>query len=503
MSATRVFEIGIVVCCASLAALVPSEAQAQAPRQVANRELIDRVERSVTAGDGTTFVVTEGTVRVPELRTGPVRGGTIDLAVVRIRRAGSQGTSAHILLAGGPGDSGVTLALTTAQRGGAAIFELFGGGPVEGDLIGIDQRGTGKSSPNLSTGARYDFPLDRAGSEALWRPIVERVHREVAADVTKRGIHLAAYNTRESAADVDDVRRALGYARVTLWGRSYGSHLALETLRQHAAHVERVVLVSPEGPDDTFKLPSRVDAVLQRLSERVARDPAIGPRVPDLMGLVRQTIARLAKAPVTIDVVHPLTRADVRVQLGAFDLQWMTAQALGDPQTASTLPAAFLEMAGGDFRRAAQIAVVQRSRLGVESGMKQMMDLSSGATKERLARIAREADASVLGNAINLPLMWLRDAWGAPDLGDAFRQPVTSSVPTLILVGDLDPRTPVENGREIVQHLSRGRLIVLENAGHQFNLFGAPPLRAVLARFLRGEPLDTDRLVLPAVTFRE
>jgi pimeloyl-ACP methyl ester carboxylesterase len=90
----------------------------------------------------------------------------------------------------------------------------------------------------------------------------------VAADFRARGIRLEAYNTRESADDVDAVRRAFGYKAITVWGRSYGSHLALAVLRQHPDAVERLILVGPEGPDHTWKLPSHVDAVLRRLDER-------------------------------------------------------------------------------------------------------------------------------------------------------------------------------------------------------------------------------------------
>jgi pimeloyl-ACP methyl ester carboxylesterase len=150
----------------------------------------------------------------------------------------------------------------------------------------------------------------------------------------------------------------------------------------------------------------------------------------------------------------------------------------------------------------AQIAVLRRERAGVESAMKMMMDLSSGASAERLARIEREAATSLLGNAINFPAMYLSEAWGAVDLGDAFRRPLTSDVPALLLVGDLDPRTPVDNAREIASTLPHARVVVLENATHQFDLFGDASIRECLGRFLRGEAVTTDRLSLPALTFR-
>lgn len=154
-------------------------------------------------------------------------------------------------------------------------------------------------------------------------------------------------------------------------------------------------------------------------------------------------------------------------------------------------------MAEGNFQRIAQTALVLRSRLGVESAMKHMMDLSSGATAEQRARIGREAATALPANAINVPDMDLQDAWGATELEDDFRQPVTSDVPMLILVGDLDARTPVENAFEIAGTLSNAHVVVLENAAHQFDLVGSAPIRSVLGQFLRGERNIATCLALP------
>ncbi len=166
------------------------------------------------------------------------------------------------------------------------------------------------------------------------------------------------------------------------------------------------MLIGPEGPDHTWKLPSQVDVVLQRLSEKAQL-----PHLPDQM---RQVIEQLARSPAVVETTHPVTRQPITITIGAFDLQWVTAQALGDPRAIVTLPAAYREMAAGNFQRIAPLVLLRRARLGVESAMKHLMDLSSGATAARLARIERESKTAVLGNAINFPGMYLREAWGSP-----------------------------------------------------------------------------------------
>jgi pimeloyl-ACP methyl ester carboxylesterase len=59
---------------------------------------------------------------------------------------------------------------------------------------------------------------------------MERAARRAAERFAAAGVRLASYTSVENADDVNDVRRAFGYARMNLWGRSYGSHLALATV---------------------------------------------------------------------------------------------------------------------------------------------------------------------------------------------------------------------------------------------------------------------------------
>jgi pimeloyl-ACP methyl ester carboxylesterase len=444
-------------------------------------------EETLAALDGSIFKLTKMRLQVPESRTRP-NGPMIELAVVRIRCSAVPKGSPHVLLAGGPGDSGVRAALELATQGGAALAEVF-----DGDLIGIDQRGTGGSVPNLSTAMRYELPLDQPASAESWLPLVERASRAVADEMRGRGVRLQAYNTEESADDIDAVREALGEAGWTLWGRSYGSHLALAIARRHPDRLKRMVLVSPEGPDHTWKLPSQTDAVLQRIAERAG--------APEMVAQLREATARLARAPVRLEVPEPAAGRSTGLVLGALDLQWVIAQVIGDPRALATLPAAAREMSAGDYRRIGPLALRLRRQAGVGSAMKHMMDLASDASAERRTRIDSEAHGAVLGDAMNWPARNLHAAWDAKPLPESFRQPVTVTVPTLLLAGDLDARTPMENAREIAAALPAAHLVEVRNAAHQFDLFGNPPLRRLLARFLRGEGDLPAQFTLPPLRF--
>ena len=451
---------------------------------------IDRTQiRTIAAPDGRTMEITTGYVGVPEQRGGAnANSRKIDLAVIRLRWAGAEGKVANMLLAGGPGDSGTRLLSGLPERRAAALLDLMGG-----DVIGFDQRGTGRSLPSLALQEPTPLPLDAPGSPATWLPLMERASRLAAQHFAGAGIRLASYTTIENADDVDAIRRAFGYSGMNLWGRSYGSHLALATVRRHPASVERLILVSPEGPDHSFKLPVQTDAVIRRISERAG--------VPELPETMRSVFEHLRKAPVTVNVAGP-AGVERKIVIGAFDLQWLTAQALGDPRALATLPIAYREMASGDFSRIGPLALASRTQWRLGSAMKYMMDLASGASPQRLERIRHEARTALLGNAMNFPTMDLQSAWPGADLGAEYRQPVRSAVPALILVGDLDARTPIENAREIAAGLSRSKVVVLENGAHQFDLFGDPAIQSLLRDFLGDRAIGVDRVRLPAIPFQ-
>lgn len=461
----------------------------RAEAQITRVEIRQVHVRTITAPHGRRMEITTGSVSVPEQRAGAgADARQIDLAVIRLRWADAAESMPNMLLAGGPGDSGTRLVSGLSEPQAATLLDLMGG-----DVISFDQRGTGRSLPSLALAESAPLPLEAPGSAETWLPFMAHASRLAAERFAAAGVRLTSYTTVESADDVDAIRRAFGYAKMNLWGRSYGSHLALAAVRRHPDIVARLILVSPEGPDHTLKLPSQTDAVIRRIGERAG--------VPELPDTMRNVFERLHRTPVTVTVTGP-GGAQRQVTIGAFDLQWLTAQALGDPRALATLPIAYREMAAGDFSRIASLALVSRTRWRIGSAMKYMMDLASYASPPRLDRIRSEARDSILGNAMNFPIMDLRTAWPDADLGADYRRPVRSEVPTLLLVGDLDARTPVENARQIADGLARSKVIVLENGAHEFDLFGDPAIQPLLRDFLRDRPIAVDRVRLPAIRFQ-
>lgn len=84
-------------------------------------------------------------------------------------------------------------------------------------------------------------------------------------------------------------------------------------------------------------------------------------------------------------------------------------------------------------------------------------------------------------------------AWDIPQLGDQFRGPVRSSRPVLVLCGEFDAKTPVENAREILADLPNGHLGIITNEGHGFR--PRPDVVRVVSSFFRGEELPLEQRI--------
>jgi pimeloyl-ACP methyl ester carboxylesterase len=181
------------------------------------------------------------TIAVPLDRSGSVPG-TIPLAVQRLQAGPSQSQSAVLALAGGPGQAADPLAGVLAK----AIAPALGAR----DLIVYDQRGTGHSDPLHCAALESTQALESGGNSALGK-LGERCALQL-------GAARKAFTTQESVQDIEAVRAALGYSKLVLYGTSYGTKVALEYAERYPEHVEALVLdsvVLPEGPDP-FSLPT-------------------------------------------------------------------------------------------------------------------------------------------------------------------------------------------------------------------------------------------------------
>ena len=110
----------------------------------------------------------------------------------------------------------------------------------ERDIVLVDQRGTGGSNA-------LNCPFPDEDEAADLTPAQLRAHaRDCLAS-----LHADPrfYTTSVAVQDLDAVRAALGYARINLYGVSYGTRVAQHYLRRFPGQVRALILDGVVPPD--------------------------------------------------------------------------------------------------------------------------------------------------------------------------------------------------------------------------------------------------------------
>jgi pimeloyl-ACP methyl ester carboxylesterase len=239
-----------------------------------------------------------------------------------------------VVLAGGPGQGAVGLA--------SQVMPLFARLNDSRDVVFLDQRGTGESAPLACE--EETQPLQSLFEDALPERLVTRCLAQLDADPR-------LYVTSIAMEDLDEVRAALGYAKVNLWGGSYGTRAALEYIRRHGANVRSAVLdgVAPA----TMKLPLSFvadgDAALARLIEACEQEGACRKNYPDLRVMIDSLRGQLSRRPARAAIQDPRTgeRANIQVNENVF-LSGLF-RPLYVAELASLLPYGISAATAGDF----------------------------------------------------------------------------------------------------------------------------------------------------------
>jgi pimeloyl-ACP methyl ester carboxylesterase len=402
------------------------------------------------------------TLRVPLDRSGQTPG-TIGIKVAREDRT-VRGGKVLISLTGGPGQGAVAIAPLIEQSMAPAL--------VHHKLVVLDQRGTGDS------GVLRCPKLQRS---RLLNPFTAALASQCAGAL---GPKRSFYTTADTVADMDDLRKELGVAKLALQGTSYGTFVAQQYARIHPDHVERLVLDSVVGPDgvDAF-LADSWNAVPRILTELCGGDLCHGITT-DPVGEMRALAARLEVAPVKGAVVEA-NGGRRSASVGGVGLISLLVAGDLNAHLRAALPAAVHSALAGD--PAALLRMIPAG-IGPPLGLK---DLSYGLNA------ATTCTETNLPYALDTPLsdrpQRIADALAAlpeSSLGPFSRSLVERSstaeqcrlwpagravlptttplpdVPALILGGRLDTRTPIENGQAVAKELPHSTLITVPGSGH-------------------------------------
>lgn len=413
------------------------------------------------------------------------KGRRITLKIMFLpAKAGKPEADPFFALAGGPGQSA-----TQAFPGTAFVTRVR----EQRDVVLVDQRGTGGSNPLNCPVRRGDDAQSLVGEAfSLDRIRACRAESEKKADLTQ-------YTTAVFIEDLDEVRQALGYDRINLFGGSYGTLAALVYLRRHEDHVRSISLEAVATPQYIMPLPfaRAIQNSVDRLIARCAADAGCHKDYPDLESEFKNIVAGLDKAPAQFELNGQQVTLPREIFVSSL------RSLLYIPQFVSAFPLIIHNASRGDWSIYGRIVLTLGGSLEgvIARGLSFAVICTDSVPAITDAAIRRDTEGTYLGDSQVKRYRQYCEAFGP--LGPASKDahaPVRSKVPALLISGALDPATPPEVSEYLLHDLTNARLIVIKEGTHGT---GSPCIDGLIAEFVKqgtAKGLDascTDQIHLP------
>jgi pimeloyl-ACP methyl ester carboxylesterase len=428
-----------------------------------------------------------GNLIVPEDRSNP-ESRTIKLHVAIVSaKSRTPAPDPVVYLDGGPGGH-------TLMTMHILLPEYFAKYAAKRDFILFDQRGVGLSEPalectelNFSTVDQLRRVMTQAEVNQERNALLKRCHDRLV----RQGINLASYNSNENAADLNDLRLALGYEQWNLYGISYGTRLALTAMRDFPEGIRSVVLDSAYPPNAALytDIPGNASRSFKALFDGCRQDTRCNRTFPKLEQEFYKLVDDLNLNPAVSSITvrgrrYRIVITGNRMMDTLFDMMYST-------RTIPYLPRLIWDVKEGNYddlaRRLLEANIGTRS--SVSTGMYysvQCREEVSFSTQEELdqadAAYPEQFGAFSTSNIYQICQNWKIGA--APEVENL---PVVSNIPTLVMAGQFDPITPPSYGALAAESLNRVYFFEFPGIGHGVSVAGVCPT-SIMQAFLN-DPL--------------
>jgi pimeloyl-ACP methyl ester carboxylesterase len=399
-----------------------------------------------------------GSLAVPEDRgTGTGRLISVRIAVVPAR--GHEARPDPVFwLSGGPG-----VAATDDLPGAVSFLQQVN---WDRDVVFVDQRGTGGSN---------SLVCPKGTDPARWPDEVRACLAGLSGDV-------AAYTTAWAMDDVDDVRAALGYRTVNLYGGSYGATAVQVYLQRHPEHVRTATLLSGSLLEVPLfeRFPVNSQRALDAVFARCAAEPACRAAFPDPASDLRTLASRLDVAPADLPLIDPATG-----ELGQFHRENLGPGVHGqlmDAASASNLPLLLHSASRGNWAPAIRVS---RSSGGPSMWSAMGLTILCHEPWAWLRASSTDDAGSYLSYADVRSMVFPEEvcaAVPAPRPGALYGDPVVVPVPMLWMNGTADPQDPPDNVADAARTYPGSVTLTLPGQSHSYS--GAGCLDDVISAFI-------------------
>ncbi len=386
-------------------------------------------------------------------------------------------------IAGGPGQS--TIEFYAAQ---AAAFEKI---RRTRDIVLLDQRGTGAS-------ATLDCPVD----DDIVAGEISREETIAAARDCLEALPFDPrfFTTSVAVQDLEALRQALGYAAFNVYGVSYGTRVAQHFARRYEAATRTLILdgiVPPQlalGPDIALE----AERALNSIFDRCAGSEACRERFPTLAADFDALEARLADAPVEVELADPTSGRPTSLSFGDLELAGAIRLMSYHPNTIALIPLLIAEATAGNFAPLAAQHLMNSEAMAdaLSLGMHNAVVCTEDVPFFDVDAAGRgDLDKTYIGPLMLEALDAMCSVWPAGVIDEDFKEPLATDRPVLLLSGDADPITPPAYAERAAVDLDSAAHLIGRGQGHGMAPRGCvPDLMASFVADASVADLDTDCL---------
>lgn len=431
--------------------------------QVISQTYVPRIEPGACKLSTDTGLIAQcGYLVVPENRTKP-NGRQIKIAFQFVRKSSADPKKNITLLStGGPGYSTINNFKHIPANSG---FTKYGG------FIFFDQRGTRNSIPCLDC-EEVEPAILRAYKEHL-SPDSMRLNalsgcrKRLAA----KGIDLSSYNTKESAADINDLRIALGLDSLTLVGMSYSGGLMMTVAKDHPEAVKMLILNSPLPHNTNYEEHAlfTMNTALDKVFSNCETDSAANAAYTGLRAAFHRYFTDITGKEFSMDYRHAVNNENFTVHYTKQELLDAIINRL-DARQVKDLPAVILAIINGQHQQYVKETIdeLYEGTRGLSYGMRLSVYCAGQIAFSNRALVQQQERALpwFAGYAFNNVDHPMCDCWKVKPEAASGKQPLISKIPALIVAGDIDPMCPPFYNRLIRQTMPNAQSLIFRNRGH-------------------------------------
>ncbi len=400
----------------------------------------------------------DGILEVPENRNDP-NSRTLKLVYKVLKAKNPDSLKAPVVfLQGGPG--GATLIME----------KMWDNHPFRNDrdIVLMDQRGTGKSEANcINIGEAlfavmakdYNIEEDFEATEILLA--------ECKKTIQQKGVNLEGYNSRESASDFEDLRKALGYKKWNLYGASYGSRLGLTIMRDFPKSVRSAILLGVFPPESNIfgDRVRSIDKSLSMVFQKCEDNKDCNRRYPNLKERLREVLLKMQTEPLHFDYKgNPFV-------LNSHDAFLLLFVSLYDRHSIANTPFFIEALENGEPKPIIEFLKAFESFFSL---INWPMNYSVDAYEELPFYDESDLDIAIEQSEFGFAFTFYKSAvklltdWHSYRATNIENQSVVSKIPTLMVSGGLDQVTPSSNATGALKYLTNGYEVIFPDESHHF-----------------------------------